>query len=118
MNKDAPACPWRTDWALQPGPARTCKDKSPPGRTKTGRLWVYARDDRPWDGPDPPATIYLYSPDRKAQRPISHLARFKGTLQVDGYPGFVARCTGVSEEDAFLMICFERASASVKRWCG
>jgi hypothetical protein len=58
------------------------------GRTKTGRLWVYARDDRPWNGPDPPAAVYLYSPDRKAERLASHLARFSGTVQVDGYPGF------------------------------
>jgi transposase len=58
------------------------------GRTKTGRLWVYARDDRPWNGPDPPAAVYLYSPDRKAERPASHLAKFKGVVQVDGYPGF------------------------------
>jgi transposase len=58
------------------------------GRTKTGRLWVYARDDRPWNGPDPPAAIYLYSPDRKAERPAAHLAKFKGVAQVDGYPGF------------------------------
>jgi transposase len=58
------------------------------GRTKAGRLWVYARDDRPWNGPDPPAAVYLYSPDRKADRPASHLAKFKGVVQVDGYPGF------------------------------
>jgi transposase len=58
------------------------------GRTKTGRLWVYARDDRPWQGPDPPAALYLYSLDRKAERPACHLARFSGILQVDGYPGF------------------------------
>jgi len=58
------------------------------GRTKTGRLWVYARDDRPWNGPDPPAAIYLYSPDRKAERPASHLGKFSGVVQVDGYPGF------------------------------
>jgi hypothetical protein len=58
------------------------------GRTKTGRLWVYARDDRPWQGHDPPAAVYLYSPDRKAERPASHLAGFSGVLQVDGYPGF------------------------------
>ena len=58
------------------------------GRTKTGRLWVYARDDRPWNGPDPPAAVYLYSPDRKAERPGAHLAKFKGVVQVDGYPGF------------------------------
>jgi hypothetical protein len=58
------------------------------GRTKTGRLWVYARDDRPWNGPDPPAAVYFYSPDRRAERPATHLARFKGIVQVDGYPGF------------------------------
>jgi len=58
------------------------------GRTKTGPLWVYASDDRPWSGPDPPAAIYLYSPDRKAERPMSHLVKFKGVVQVDGYPGF------------------------------
>ena len=28
-------------------------------------------------------------------------------IRFDGYPGFVARCTGMSPEDAFLMICFE-----------
>ncbi len=58
------------------------------GRTKTGRLWVYARDDRPWTGPDPPAAVYFYSPDRKADRPASHLDGFHGVLQVDGYAGF------------------------------
>ena len=58
------------------------------GRTKTGRLWVYARDDRPWNGPDPPAAIYFYSPDRKGERPAGHLETFRGVLQVDGYAGF------------------------------
>jgi len=58
------------------------------GRTKTGRLWVYTRDDRPWAGPDPPAAVYFYSPDRKAERPASHLSGFSGVLQVDGYAGF------------------------------
>ena len=58
------------------------------GRTKTGRLWVYARDDRPWSGRDPPAAIYLYSPDRRGERPASHLSQFIGIVQVDGYRGF------------------------------
>lgn len=58
------------------------------GRTKTGRLWAYARDDRSWGGSDPPAAAYLYSPDRKAERPVSHLSAFKGVVQVDGYAGF------------------------------
>jgi len=60
------------------------------GRTKTGQLWAYARDNRPWDGPDPPGVAYVYAPDRKAERPIGHLAGFKGVLQVDGYGGYRA----------------------------
>ncbi|MGC2135612.1 MAG: IS66 family transposase [Xanthobacteraceae bacterium] len=58
------------------------------GRTKLGQLWAYARDNRPWAGTDPPAVVYVYAPDRKAERPISHLAGFKGILQVDGYGGY------------------------------
>jgi len=58
------------------------------GRTKLGQLWAYARDDRPWGGTDPPGVAYVYAPDRKAERPISHLAGFKGILQVDGYGGY------------------------------
>jgi transposase len=58
------------------------------GRTKTGRLWVYARDERPWSGPAPPAAVYLFAPDRKAARPAAHLVQFKGVLHVDGYAGF------------------------------
>jgi len=58
------------------------------GRTKTGRLWVYARDQRGWGGPAPPAAVYLFAPDRKAERPVAHLKDFKGVLHVDGYAGF------------------------------
>src|SRR6185312_202566 len=58
------------------------------GRTKTGQLFAYARDDRPWGGPDPPVVAYVYAPDRKAARPIAHLAGFRGVLQVDGYGGY------------------------------
>jgi transposase len=59
------------------------------GRTKTGRLWVYAREQRSWGGPEPPAAIYLYAPDRKAERPATHLGGFRGVLHVDvcGRPG-------------------------------
>jgi transposase len=60
------------------------------GRTKVGQLWAYARDDRPWGGCDPPGVAYVYAPDRKAERPITHLAGFKGILQVDGYGGYRA----------------------------
>jgi transposase len=58
------------------------------GRTKTGQLWAYARDDRPWGGPEPPTVAYVYAPDRTAERPIEHLAGFTGVLQVDGYGGY------------------------------
>ena len=58
------------------------------GRTKLGQLWAYARDDRPWGGTGPPGVAYVYAPDRKAERPIAHLAGFKGILQVDGYGGY------------------------------
>jgi transposase len=58
------------------------------GRTKTGRLWGYAVDDRPWGGGTPPAVVYLYAEDRKGERAAAHLAAFRGVLQVDGYGGF------------------------------
>ena len=57
------------------------------GRTKTGRLWGYAIDDRPWNGSTPPAVVYLYAEDRKGEHPAAHLAEFQGVLQVDGYCG-------------------------------
>ena len=60
------------------------------GRTQTGRLWAYVRDDRPSAGPDPPAVVYRYSPDRKGERPQGHLRAFTGILQADGYSGFTA----------------------------
>jgi transposase len=58
------------------------------GRTRTGRLWVYLRDDRPCAGPAPPAVLYRYSPDRKGEHPRAHLGCFRGLLQADGYAGF------------------------------
>jgi transposase len=58
------------------------------GRTKTGRLWGYAVDDRPWGGSTPPTVVYLYAEDRKSEHPAAHLAGFQGVLQVDGYGGF------------------------------
>lgn len=64
------------------------------GKTKTGRLWVYVRDERPWSGERAPAAAYFYSPDRKGERPRGHLANFKGVLHADGYAGFNALFEG------------------------
>jgi hypothetical protein len=58
------------------------------GRTRTGRLWVYVRDDRPAGSRAPPAAWYRYSPDRKGEHPQKHLANFTGTLQADAYGGW------------------------------
>ena len=60
------------------------------GKTKTGRVWTYVRDDRPSGSRDPPAVWYRYSPDRKAQHPSAHLQKFCGILQADAYSGFSA----------------------------
>jgi len=73
------------------------------GRTKTGRLWVYTRDQRAWGGPAPPAAVYLFVPDRKAERPAGHLEDFKGILHVDGYAGF-EKLTG--NGDIVLAACW------------
>jgi transposase len=100
-------CDWvgRSCWWLEPlwrllhrhvmGSTRIFADDTPlpvldpgRGRTKTGRLWGCAVDDRPWDGETPPAVVYLYAADRKGARPAAHLAGFRGVLQVDGYSGF------------------------------
>jgi transposase len=58
------------------------------GKTKTGRLWTYVRDDRPADSREPPAVWFAYSPDRKSEHPAQHLESFRGTLQADGFAGF------------------------------
>lgn len=58
------------------------------GKTKTGRLWTYVRDDRPAGDPAAPAAWFAYSPDRKGERPQEHLSSFRGILQADGYAGF------------------------------
>jgi transposase len=58
------------------------------GKTKTGRLWTYVRDDRPAGDPAPPAVWFAYSPDRKGEHPQQHLRHFRGALQADAYAGF------------------------------
>ena len=58
------------------------------GKTRTGRLWTYVRDERPYGGKCPPAAVFFASPDRKGERPVAHLKGFSGVLQADGYAGF------------------------------
>lgn len=58
------------------------------GKTKTGRLWTYVRDDRPAGQQAAPAVWFAYSPDRKGEHPREHLKNFTGALQADAYAGF------------------------------
>lgn len=76
------------------------------GRTRTGRLWAYVRDQRGWGGPEPPIALYHYAPDRKAERPEAHLEGFTGTLQVDGYAGFERLA---AKRDIQLAACWAHA---------
>ena len=57
------------------------------GKTITGRLWAYVRDDRPF-GQGPPAVLFRYSRDRRGEHPEQHLAGYAGILQADAYSGF------------------------------
>jgi transposase len=58
------------------------------GKTKTGRLWTYVRDDRPAGSAEAAAVWFAYSPDRKSEHPAQHMKTYKGILQADGYAGF------------------------------
>ena len=60
------------------------------GHCRTGRIWTYVRDDRPFGGADPPAAVFYYSPDRASIHPERHLADYCGILQADAYAGFNA----------------------------
>lgn len=74
------------------------------GRTKTGQIWAYAKDDRPWGGCDPPMVAYVYAGDRKSERAEAHLKQFAGILQVDGYGGYAA--VAKRRHDVSLAFCW------------
>jgi transposase len=76
------------------------------GRTKTGRLWCYAVDDRPWCGPSHPVAAYVYSEDRRGAHPTRHLAKFDGVLQVDGYAGFKRLAGERPDKSVQLAFCW------------
>jgi transposase len=58
------------------------------GKTDTGRIWTYVRDDRPFGGSDPPAALYFASRDRRLEHPNDHLADWRGIVQADAYGGY------------------------------
>src|SRR3954449_5182892 len=58
------------------------------GKTDTGRIWVYVRDDKPFGGPEPPGAVFYYSRDRAGEHPQAHLASYSGIFQADAYGGY------------------------------
>ena len=69
------------------------------GKTRTGRLWTYVVDERPWQGGRAPAAYYRFSPDRRGERPRDHLARFRGVIQADAFSGYHALTRPASVSD-------------------
>lgn len=57
-------------------------------KTKTARLWVYARDEKPWASGVPPAVWYQFSTSRGAEHPSQHLAPYEGFAHADAYAGY------------------------------
>ena len=57
-------------------------------KTRTGRIWVYVRDEAPYSGQGPPAAVYYYSSDRRGEHPRAHLKTWTGILQSDAYSGY------------------------------
>ena len=98
------------------------------GRTITGRLWTYVRDDQPFGGADPPAAAFFYSRDRSGEHPRRHLAGYAGILQADAYAGFgelydAARRPGPACDDATTPARCRRAAMENspglrRRWSG
>jgi transposase len=69
------------------------------GKTRTGRLWTYVVDERPWQGGRAPAAYYRFSPDRRGERPRNHLALFRGVIQADAFSGYQALTRPASAND-------------------
>jgi transposase len=69
------------------------------GKTRTGRLWTYVVDERPWRGGRASAAHYRFSPDRRGERPRDHLALFRGVIQADAFSGYQALTRPASASD-------------------
>jgi len=76
------------------------------GKTKTGYVWTYARDDGPFAGTASPAVSYRYEPDRKAQNPRFHLESYTGILQADAYQGYKRLLEDPDKEGLQLVLCW------------
>jgi len=73
------------------------------GRTKQGYFWAIARDDRPWDGSEPPAVVYSYAPGRGHIHAHTLLGGYSGILQCDGYAVYKKIAGSKSTETAVTL---------------
>jgi transposase len=78
------------------------------GKTKTGYFWALARDDRPWNGDDPPGVAFTYAPGRSGRYAENILNGFSGILQVDGYAGY-NRLLRRADQSIELAFCWAHA---------
>src|SRR5215467_6966667 len=83
------------------------------GKTVTGHIWTYVRDDRPFDGRAPPAALYYASRDRRHEHPARHLQPFTGILQADAYSGYNALRSVASSRSDHVGIVLEPCKAAV-----
>jgi transposase len=80
------------------------------GKTDTGRIWTYVRDDRPFGGKAPPGAVFYYSRDRRGEHPAKHLSSYAGILQADAYGGYNALFeTGRSPGQISAALCWVHA---------
>ncbi len=93
-----------------PRPTRPTVPVLAKGKTSTGRVWVYVRDDRPFGGADPPAAVFHYSPDRRGEHPQAHLAGWTGVLQADAFGGYGRLYGGERKYSAAILMRVRIAS--------
>ena len=87
------------------------------GKTDTGRLWIYVRDDQPFGGKGPPAAIFHSSRDRRGEHPQRHLAGYAGILQADAYDGYNRLYLADRKPGPILeALCWAMRGASSSSW--
>ena len=68
-------------------------------KTRTGRIWTYVRDDRPFGGEAPPAAVFFYSPDRASIHPEQHLAGIPGFFRPTPMLGLIGSTRRIESQD-------------------
>ena len=82
------------------------------GKTDTGRIWTYVRDDRPFGGTDPPAALFFASRDRRQEHPDDHLKGWRGILQADAYGGYNGLYDSRAQGPITSALCWAHAGRS------